>query len=319
MSATQKFFRKPFGEIGDRAAVPDLTAPDGSVSYETGYGNDYQRAAADPLVKNPERTKLNQVLYDVTLAVKQYQTHGFPEFIQSADNGGAPFPYSRNACVLWTDGQIYVSLVDANTSTPADVTKWQLGFGSGVGGITHFPATVPPPGYLKANGAILNRADFPVLWAYAQASGNLAVSDGSWQRGQFSPGDGALTFRIPDWRGRFTRALDDGAGIDTARVLGTVQGDTVGPHGHPVNDPQHNHGITDPGHAHNYTAALTATPGGAEGGSREAAGNSVQTTSTSGTNISINSAGTGVSVQTNTGTTETRPTNIAALACIKFQ
>lgn len=235
MSATQKFFRYLFGVAGDRVAVPDTTPVDGSVNYQAGYGFDYQRAQTDPLVKNIERNKLNQILYEITLGLRQYQTHGFPEFIQPVDNGGLPYSYDKNSYVIWTDGQVYVSLVDANTSDPTDVTKWQLALlGAGVGQITYYPATTPPTGYLKANGALLSRAAYPVLWAYAQASGNMAVSDGAWQSGQFSPGNGTTTFRIPDLRGYHLRAYDDGRGIDSGRVLGSVQSDLLGSHTHGI-------------------------------------------------------------------------------------
>lgn len=320
MSATQKFFRRLFGETGDRVAVPDLTAVDGTVSYETGYGFDYQRAAADPLVKNPERTKLNQVLYDVTLALRQYQTHGFPEFIQPADNGGVAYSYAKNAFVVWTDGQVYVSLVNANTSTPADTTKWQLGIlGAGVGGIQFFPATTPPVGYLKANGGLLLRADYPALWAYALASGNLAVSEGAWMRGQFSPGDGALTFRIPDWRGQHPRAWDDGAGVDADRVLGSTQADGIASHTHIVTDPSHSHSVTDPTHFHGVPEG-TVAPGGAgytSGDDTTSTVNNYSQSQAAGTGISIQAATTGITLQA-TGIAENRVKNVAALACIKY-
>jgi hypothetical protein len=227
MSATQKFFRFPFALNGDRLAVPDVTPVDGTVGYQIGYGFDYQRAPGDGLVKNLERNKWNQLLYEITLGLRQYQTLGFPEFIPAAENGGFPFPYAKNAFVRWTDGQVYVSMADNNTTDPTDATKWSLGIlGTGIGAVQFFPASAPPVGYIKANGAVLTRAAYPALWQYAQASGNIAVSDGAWQRGQFSPGDGVNNFRIPDARGYHPRAWDDG------RVLGSTQADSVVSHAH---------------------------------------------------------------------------------------
>lgn len=263
MSATQKFFKRLFGQDGDRAALADDTAGDGSVTYQQGYGTDYQRGLADPLKKNVERTKLNQALYDITLGLRQYQTSGFPEFIVAADNGGAAFPYARNSYVRWTDGNVYFSLVDGNTSTPADLTKWAA-FGAGVGQISYFPATTAPAGYVKANGVLLTRAAYPLLWAFAQASGNLAASDGAWLKGQFSPGDGSTNFRVPDLRGRHLRAWDDSAGIDAGRGLGTVQTSQNLSHNHAVSDPAHVHGgyVNDPGHGH---SAIVTDPQHAHG------------------------------------------------------
>lgn len=45
-------------------------------------------------------------------------------------------------------------------------------------------------------------------------------------------GDGSTTFNLPEGRGRFDRGMDDGAGVDSGRVLGTLQGSTIGSHSH---------------------------------------------------------------------------------------
>lgn len=80
------------------------------------------------------------------------------------------------------------------------------------GAIVSFPATAAPAGWLKANGALLSRATYAGLWAFAQASGNI-VSDASWSArpGSFSTGDGSATFRVPDFRGLFLRGHHDGS------------------------------------------------------------------------------------------------------------
>lgn len=342
MSATQKFFRLLFGGTGDRAAVPDTTPADGSVNYQTGYGFDYQRAASDGLRKTVERDKLNQVLYDITLGLRQYQTQGFPEFITAADNGGAAYSYNKNAFVLWTDGQVYVSTVAANTSDPSDVTKWQLAIlGTGIGAIQDFPSSTAPVGYLKANGALLSRTAYPALWAYAQASGNIAVSDGAWQKGQFSPGDGATTFRIPDARGYVRRAWDDGAGVDSGRVLGSVQADQMPSHSHGVNDPGHGHtvndgghthGVSDPGHGH--VTDIPVKPNGQGAGpyamvdgingiaGTQATGSRGAGTGIgigfNGSNIGLFNSATGISTQAAGAGSEVRAKSLAFLACIKY-
>ena len=75
----------------------------------------------------------------------------------------------------------------------------------------------------------LARSAYPRLWAFANSSG-LIVSDASWSPtmlGAFSLGDGSTTFRVPDMRGIFPRYLDDGAGIDAGRVLGSFQADAI--------------------------------------------------------------------------------------------
>ncbi|MDR3561674.1 MAG: phage tail protein [Negativicutes bacterium] len=96
------------------------------------------------------------------------------------------------------------------------------------GAIVHYPATIAPAGFIKANGATLSRATYANLWAYAQASGNL-VSDATWSAnnwGNFSTGDLATTFRIPDLRGEFIRNIDDGRGVNPAITIGSANTDT---------------------------------------------------------------------------------------------
>ncbi|MGV7093791.1 phage tail fiber protein [Siccibacter turicensis] len=61
-----------------------------------------------------------------------------------------------------------------------------------------------PPYEVVADGQLLNRADWPDLWAYAQMVG--VVADADWrgdvaQRAKYSSGDGSLTFRVPDLNG----------------------------------------------------------------------------------------------------------------------
>lgn len=57
---------------------------------------------------------------------------------------------------------------------------------------------------IVADGQLLNRADYPELWAYAQML--TPITDAAWledpqQRGKYSSGDGTTTFRVPDRNG----------------------------------------------------------------------------------------------------------------------
>ncbi len=116
-----------------------------------------------------------------------------------------------------------------------------------IGQIVFEPRTTVRPGFLKANGVLVNRADYPELWAYAQASGAL-VSDADWMKdrwGCFSTGDGEATFRLPELRGEFIRCWSDArGGVDASRQIGAFQGDQNHSHAHGAGAseaPDHNH------------------------------------------------------------------------------
>lgn len=98
----------------------------------------------------------------------------------------------------------------------------------------------------------------------------------------YGAGDGATTFALPDLRGEFIRSLDSGRGVDPGRVLGTAQGHLFA---------SHSHGIV-------------------EGGSLFGNGTA--------SSLSVGSGVGGLVTLGSTGGTETRPRNIALLACIKF-
>lgn len=116
--------------------------------------------------------------------------------------------------------------ITTNTNNIATILKSQNTL---VGQVSYFPFTSPPDGWLKANGALLNRADFPLLWEAVQKYGRV-VTEEDWVNGNFgtfSEGDGSKTFRIPEYRGEILRAWDDGRGVDANRLLGSYQGDAI--------------------------------------------------------------------------------------------
>jgi len=97
-----------------------------------------------------------------------------------------------------------------------------------------YPFPTAPLNWYSLNGAILNRADAPELWAAVEASSS-AVSEASWIGGwwgSYSSGDGVSTFRLPDLRGLSVRGWDAGRGLDPGRSLGTYQADLIGNHNH---------------------------------------------------------------------------------------
>jgi microcystin-dependent protein len=132
-----------------------------------------------------------------------------------------------------------------------------------------FAGTSCPTGWLKANGSPQDRTTYSALFSYIGTT--------------YGIGNGSTTFNLPDLRGYFVRAWDDGAGVDSGRAIGTSQAD----------------GIKD--HTHNFPNAANTYNGG-----------------TTSIQLSTNSGYTYNTGSMNGGGTETRPKNIAQLYCIKY-
>lgn len=162
--------------------------------------------------------------------------------------------------------------------TPTDMTP--------AGTVIWTARNTAPTGYVKANGAAISRTTYSALFS---AIGTT-----------FGSGDGSTTFNVPDLRGEFVRGWDDGRGIDTSRTFGSAQGSA---------NLAHNHTVNDPGHLHTWNFNQGAWNTGTSGNTAVAAnqGTVDRNTATAVTNITIN----------NSGDSESRPRNIALLACIK--
>lgn len=146
------------------------------------------------------------------------------------------------------------------------------------GAVMHFARSTAPTGWLKANGAAVSRA------AYADLFAAIGTT--------FGAGDGFNTFNLPDLRGEFVRGWDDGRGADAGRALGSAQAAQFA------------------SHSHQLLNALPAPDGSPTGRYVGAAYTGVTT--------SANAGSYSETAMTSTGGTETRPRNVALLACIKF-
>lgn len=111
------YFDTIFGSSGDLIAVPDPIQIDGSISYAQGWGADYELDESIPGALDISRAQTNQLFFDITSAIQQYQQHGTPPFITSAMNGGSPFSYGIGDRVI-KSGVVYTSIAASNTSTP---------------------------------------------------------------------------------------------------------------------------------------------------------------------------------------------------------
>lgn len=215
---------------GDKLAIPDDTQFNGSVSYQEGYGENYQIVDdQDPNFKDIERLEYNQSLSDITENIQQYQQHGVPNFITTTDNGGTPFSYDEFAVVLFTDGNVYISLESLNEDIPPS-SKWRVApngenvvFTDDLIGEVKSFAYVPstaPNGFLSCDGLAISRTTFAALFSKVGTVWGI--------------GDGSTTFNLPDFRGEFLRGFDDGRGVDAGRTFGETQIDDFKAHTHDI-------------------------------------------------------------------------------------
>nr|VFJ42977.1 MAG: Phage tail-collar fibre protein [Candidatus Kentron sp. FM]VFJ43713.1 MAG: Phage tail-collar fibre protein [Candidatus Kentron sp. FM]VFK05695.1 MAG: Phage tail-collar fibre protein [Candidatus Kentron sp. FM] len=108
----------------------------------------------------------------------------------------------------------------------------------------HYGST-PPDNWFEIDGTEFDRDQENAIWTEAQTRG-LVVTESEWQAGEngkFSDGDGSTTFRLPDWRGRYPRGWDHGAGR-VSDVASRAGGDTVGSTGEDALQ-QHRHLMKD--------------------------------------------------------------------------
>lgn len=160
------------------------------------------------------------------------------------------------------------------------------------GAVFHFAASTAPTGYLKANGDTIPNGSGTVQGVTANFSALYAVIGSTY----------GSAGQLPDLRGEFLRGWDDSAGVDSGRTFGSSQTDSTALPNNPF-------GTSNPGdHSHSYDRTgennANRDPGGAV--TNQGAGGS----STSGGGAHTHTI--------NGGDPETRPRNVALLACIKY-
>ena len=114
----------------------------------------------------------------------------------------------QNGGVILTDGTVVWIIDDLRDGTPVGAVRGSL----------YLPA-----GYVKANGATVQRADYPRLVALADRH-NLWTDDVTANAGLFGRGDGAATMVLPNWTDRMVQLAGDGAGASVAAGLPNITG-----------------------------------------------------------------------------------------------
>ena len=151
------------------------------------------------------------------------------------------------------------------------------------GVVIYHAKSTAPNGYLKCNGALISRSTYANLFS---AIGTT-----------FGSGDGSTTFALPDLRGEFIRGFDDGRGADSGRSFASTQSSQNLSHTHQFN---------------NETSNSTHTLGfGRTDISPEVVNDG------SGYTVGSNGNDRLISIVASGGN-ESRPRNVALLACIKY-
>ena len=163
-----------------------------------------------------------------------------------------------------------------------------------IGAVFYFAASTAPTGFLKANGAAVSRTTYAALFAVTGTT--------------YGAGDGSTTFNVPDLRGEFIRGWDDARGVDASRAFGSAQS-------YATAKPQTTTATRLLGDGTTTTIDASTTNPSAIGFTR------LSKTTEGVTTGAIDSTGAGQEIdvlQGVIGDAETRPRNVALLACIKF-
>ena len=114
-----KIFKIPFATQGDRTPIPDDVQADGAVSYTQGYSYDYERdQQTDPAAKDIEREKMNGMFHDITEAIGELQSFGFPKWAAE----GKPYPIRA---IIYHKNKTWQSKIENNNVEPVAGAAWQ--------------------------------------------------------------------------------------------------------------------------------------------------------------------------------------------------
>lgn len=162
-----KFFYIPFATAGDVTAVPNAEQPNGSISYDKGYGPDYQLPlAGGGQALAIDRPQFNQLMNDITLSIQNMQEQGIFSWIGNVAELGGNFPYPLNALVYYNN-IVWQSKTTNNIDTPGVTTSWyNISINAGglpIGSSIDFMGVLPPVNYLVQDGSAILRATYPAL------------------------------------------------------------------------------------------------------------------------------------------------------------
>lgn len=175
-------------------------------------------------------SKNNPVLNSRAEGVAYSARQGFPNF--TTDEYGYVFKNNETSGLFYTtapiianNGEAVVKFEKSNdlndSSLNVATTEWVQNLLRDtvnslvpIGTILEYTSLViPSENMMNCHGQAISRTEYAELFARIGTT--------------YGAGDGVTTFNLPDKRGRFSRELDVGKGIDAGRTLGSVQTDAM--------------------------------------------------------------------------------------------
>ena len=255
------------------------------LEYDPVDGNIYIPGGTDYIAADAVVTSAFQAA-DTTLQANIDAFDAQTEAIHDLDVGTS----ANNLVQL--DGSGNLPAVDGSALTGLDG-------GVPIGAIVWVPYDTPDSNFLECDGQAISRTTYATLF------GKIGTDYGT--------GDGSTTFNLPDLRGEFVRGWDNGRGIDSGRAIGSAQSDALKAHTHDA-------GTLATSSAGAHTHTVNDLTQGNDSGS--GVGDNVRINGTHG-NSGVVTESSGAHTHTITGSTassgssETRPRNIALMAMIK--
>lgn len=221
-----------------------VTASTSELNYSTGLTGNIQQQinAITGVMSSPFPTWNASTPYavgDICIA-SNFNSYKYLECVV-AGTTDSTMPNNANVGQMVTDNEVKWLVCDFRDSAPVGAFRSDM---------------VQRLGWLKANGATVNRADYPRLWAWA-VDNNLTTNDQTNNPGLFGVGDGVDTFELPDYEDYFVR-------YSYVRNVGSKQNSQMAEHNHSCGDQDtsHTHQLGNQSANHKHTVSNIYEVGG---------------------------------------------------------
>lgn len=233
MPSPNPYFLYPFASLAtptsDVVPIPNTGADSGGVNYQYGFTPPYEYPSSNPSNLPVPRQQFNQLMLDITTALQQLQTQGYPLWIAPAVGSaqGGPVNYPIYSVVAYNAGSgilIYESQVAKNASVPGADGNWVVISGSSLqvqtGTIIDYAGMTVLSGYVACDFS-----EYPRVGTYA----NLFNALTSVQTTTTSTTSNNITVSSTNqfYVGMAVENGPAGTGIQTGTVVSAVVSGTV--------------------------------------------------------------------------------------------